>query len=241
MQDSFTAATGHTCVTVVTAPTCTEAGYTTHTCVDCDYVLVTDEVEALGHTFGEWVVTTEPTCTEAGEETRTCEVCGETETQAVPATGHSYEAVVTAPTCTEAGYTTYTCSVCGDTYVADEVAALGHTAEVIPAVEPTCDEPGLTEGSKCSVCGEILTEQEEIPALGHKYVDVVTKPTKTEKGYTTHTCENCGHSYVDSYTDPTPDASADTGDAFSALWIFAMTLSLAGAAALVMGRKKFFG
>ena len=241
MQDSFTAATGHTCITVVTAPTCTEAGYTTHTCIDCDYVLVTDEVEALGHTFGEWTETLAPTCTEAGEEQRECEVCGEIETQAIEATGHDYEAVVTAPTCTEAGYTTYTCCNCGDTYVADEVAALGHTPETVPGKDATCDETGLTEGEKCSVCDEVLTEQEEIPALGHKYVDVVTKPTKTEKGYTTHTCENCGHSYVDSYTDPTPDASADTGDAFSALWIFVMTLSLAGAAALVLNRKKFMG
>ena len=238
-QDSFTAAMGHNCITVVTAPTCTEAGYTTHTCMDCDYVLVTDEVEALGHTFGEWTVTTAPTCTEDGEETRTCEVCGETETQAVAATGHNHEAVVTAPTCTEAGYTTYTCA-CGDTYVADEVAALGHTAEVVPGKDATCEETGLTEGEKCSVCDEVLTEQEEIPATGHKYVDVVTKPTKTEKGYTTHTCENCGHSYVDSYTDPTPDASADTGDAFNALWIIMLTLSMAGAAALVLNRKKFF-
>ena len=81
---------------------------------------------------------------------------------------HSYEAVVTAPTCTEGGYTTYTCA-CGDSYVADETPALGHTEEVIPAVEATCTETGLTEGKKCSVCGEILVAQEETPALGHDW------------------------------------------------------------------------
>ncbi len=35
----------------------------------------------------------------------------------------------------------------------------------------------------------------------HSYKDVVTVPTCTEKGYTTHTC-SCGDSYVDTYTDP---------------------------------------
>jgi hypothetical protein len=35
----------------------------------------------------------------------------------------------------------------------------------------------------------------------HKYQNEVTAPTKTEEGYTTHTCSVCGDSYVDSYTD----------------------------------------
>ncbi|MFQ7010539.1 MAG: leucine-rich repeat domain-containing protein, partial [Oscillospiraceae bacterium] len=34
----------------------------------------------------------------------------------------------------------------------------------------------------------------------HSYKDVVTAPTCTEKGYTTHTC-SCGDSYVDTYVD----------------------------------------
>ncbi len=118
----------------------------------------------------------EATCTEDGsyESVVYCSVCGEElsrETVTVDALGHDYEAVVTAPTCTEGGYTTYTCSRCGDTYVADETAALGHTEEIIPAVEATCTETGLTEGVKCAVCGEILVAQEVVPALGHDFVN----------------------------------------------------------------------
>ena len=33
----------------------------------------------------------------------------------------------------------------------------------------------------------------------HDYESVVTDPTCTEKGYTTHTCTLCGDSYVDTY------------------------------------------
>lgn len=40
------------------------------------------------HAFGEWTVTTPATCTEDGAESRTCSACGETETRAIPATGH---------------------------------------------------------------------------------------------------------------------------------------------------------
>ncbi len=120
---------------------------------------------------------------------------------------HSYTAVVTAPTCTEQGYTTYTCA-CGDSYIADYTDALGHTEEIIPGKDATCTESGLTEGKKCTVCGEILVEQEEIPALGHSFGEwtVTVEPTCTEKGVETRSCacgevetrevEALGHEYV---------------------------------------------
>jgi hypothetical protein len=46
-----------------------------------------------------------------------------------------------------------------------------HTEEIIPAVDATCEEAGLTEGKKCSECGEILVPQNETPALGHNFED----------------------------------------------------------------------
>ena len=49
------------------------------------------EIAALGHDWDESVVTKEPTCTEDGTKLYTCQRCGETNTETIPATGHSYE------------------------------------------------------------------------------------------------------------------------------------------------------
>jgi len=71
-----------------------------------------------------------------------------------------------------------------------------HTEEIIPGKAATCTETGLTEGKKCSVCGEILVAQEEIAALGHteKTTVEIVDATCTEAGSkkTTITCEICG-------------------------------------------------
>ena len=47
----------------------------------------------------------------------------------------------------------------------------------------------------CDECGEAYGDFGK-----HRYDAVVTAPTCTEKGYTTHTCSGCKDSYVDSYT-----------------------------------------
>ncbi|MCD8099064.1 MAG: hypothetical protein LUE06_00590, partial [Oscillospiraceae bacterium] len=167
-------ATGHSYEAVVTEPTCTEGGYTTYTCSVCGDSYVADETEATGHTWDEGVVTKEATCTEDGVMTYTCTVCGETKTEAIEATGHSYEAVVTAPTCTEKGYTTYTCTVCGDSYTTDETEATGHTAgETVTEneVAATCTEDGSYDSVVyCTVCeAELSRETVTVPATGHSY------------------------------------------------------------------------
>ena len=76
----------HSYKDVVTAPTCTEKGYTTHTCA-CGDSYVDTYVDALGHAWDNGKVTKEPTETETGVKTFTCTRCGETKTETIPATG----------------------------------------------------------------------------------------------------------------------------------------------------------
>jgi len=188
---------GHNYEAVVTAPTCTEAGYTTYTCANCGDSYVADETEALGHSFGDWEIVTNATCEADGSKIREC-ACGVTETEVIPAIGHNYEAVVTDPTCTEGGYTTYTCANCGNSYVSDETDALGHSlGDWETVTNATCE----ADGSKIRECACGVTETEVIPAIGHNYEAVVTDPTCTEAGYTTYTCANCGDSYVADETE----------------------------------------
>ena len=173
------------------AVTCTETGLAEgKKCSVCGEILVAQEViPALGHT-GEIVPAVSATCTENGlTEGKICSVCGEglVAQEIIKAQGHNYQSVVTAPTCTKNGYTTYTCAVCADSYVADETEALGHAEEIISSVAPNCTESGLTEGKKCSICGEILVEQEEISALGH--------------GWDGTSCQYCDATRVNPFAD----------------------------------------
>ncbi len=80
----------HSYAAAVSAPTCTEKGYTTHTC-ECGESYADTYVAALGHDFGLWTQTKAPTCTEKGEEKRTCSRCEALETRELAALEHSYE------------------------------------------------------------------------------------------------------------------------------------------------------
>ena len=76
----------HSYTAVVTAPTCTEKGYTTHTC-SCGDSYVDTYVDALGHAWDSGTVTKQPTATETGVRTYTCTRCNATKTETIPATG----------------------------------------------------------------------------------------------------------------------------------------------------------
>ncbi len=39
----------------------------------------------------------------------------------------------------------------------------------IPAIEPTCEKKGYTSGQSCELCGQIIVEPQERPALGHEW------------------------------------------------------------------------
>ena len=95
----------HSYEAVVTAPTCTEAGYTTYTCA-CGDTYTADEVVALGHTeVVDAAVAAD--CTNTGlTEGKHCSVCNTvTVAQEVVPAGHTWD---------NADATVKTCTVCGE-------------------------------------------------------------------------------------------------------------------------------
>ena len=169
----------HSYKAVVTAPTCTSKGYTTHTCA-CGESYVDTYVDALGHSWDSGKVTKQPTETETGIRTYACTRCGETKTETIPKLTHehSYKAVVTVPTCTAKGYTTHTCA-CGDSYVDTYTAALGHDWDSGTVTkEPTATETGVRTYT-CTRCN--ATKTETVPATGS--VDVTQMFTDVTKNW----------------------------------------------------------
>lgn len=70
--------------------TCGKAGRVDTICDNCGEVVSTRELPPTGaHDWGNGVVTTAPTETTPGVRTFTCTVCGQTRTEAIPATGAS--------------------------------------------------------------------------------------------------------------------------------------------------------
>ena len=81
----------HQYVSAVTAPTCTERGYTTYTCTECGNSYKDSYVSALGHDWDDGEVVKNATCTEKGEKIRVCKTCGEELHEAIEQLDHKFE------------------------------------------------------------------------------------------------------------------------------------------------------
>ena len=182
------------------APTCTKAGLTLGShCSVCGFILEEQKtVPAAGHTYR--AVVTEPTCKDRGCTTHICTVCGDSYKDTITQTTqeHDYKVTITTPAiCSKQGVKTFTCSVCGDKYT-EAIAMTEHTPTADKAVAPTCTKAGLTEGSHCSVCGYVITEQAVVPAKSHSYTASVTKDSScSQAGVKTYTCTICGDKYTE--------------------------------------------
>ena len=194
------------------APTCTEKGIESAYCAVCGEKSVR-EIQPLGHDLeglpcegrhcSRCEYTEAPTahvyelieeipadCLYAGIKIYSCE-CGESYTEEVPASGHSFGEwqVSTPSTCIKEGVEKRVCERC----LAEETRSLPLAehdfGEWTATVSPTCTEPG-SKNRACSVCGH--TETAEIPAAGHKYVLVEERSaTCAENGKKIFECSVC--------------------------------------------------
>ena len=239
-KDYYAPAMGHTeVIDEAVHVTCVQNGLTEGShCSVCGETLVKQEViEAIGHEFGEWDTVVEPTEDTEGKAVRQCPLCNETEEKVLPKLDHVhiYTEKIIEPTCTEQGYTTYTCT-CGKSYKDNNVEAKGHTEAIDPKVDPTCTEPGKTEGKHCDICGEVLVAQEEIPVIEHKWDNgqITKEPTATEDGVKTCTCTACGEIKTEAipatgeeivWGDANGDGKVNTKDATRILRYYAGLIS----------------
>ncbi|WP_455721485.1 hypothetical protein [Agathobacter sp.] len=107
-------------------------------------------------------------------------------------------------TCTSDGTKAYYdcangCNAKLDAYASEisdiTIPAKGHTEVTDPAVDATCTKSGKTEGSHCTVCGEVIKAQEEIAPIGHDFGDwqIDPSPTCTDEGSKKRVCTICGY------------------------------------------------
>ena len=189
------------------APTCTKNGLTEGShCAVCGEVIVAQRtVPAPGHELS-YHAGQAATCTQAGWNAyETCGNCGYTTYAEIPALDHNYVDGV----CTRCGASDPDAQPTpGGTDEPDEPHV--HTEVADKAVAPTCTKNGLTEGSHCAVCGEVIVAQRTVPAPGHELsYHAGQAATCTQAGWNAYeTCGNCGyttyaeipaldHNYVD--------------------------------------------
>lgn len=154
------------------------------------------------------------TCTEDGIMTYTCS-CGDSYTETVKGTGHSYKLVSSSPsTCFEPSVSKYKCENCGN-----EITVTGKETDkhkyVITIHGATCTDVGYTEGT-CSECHDSVM-YDFVSPLGHDLTITRTPATCKEHSEVEYSCSRCDyreividtdsslaeHSYKKSVTAPT--------------------------------------
>lgn len=176
--------------------TCTEKGVVIEKCTECgakkEIIL-----NMIPHTFDEGKVEKNPTCMEEGLLVRECLVCHEKEEFILNMAAHSFDEgqIVKEATCKEEGKIVFSCTVCSKS-VEQIIPTLEHNVIKKEGKEPNCYNEGLTVGYECSLCGEVLVEQQVLEALGHAWGEpkIVTKATCTNEGVEKVTCSLCSAS-----------------------------------------------
>lgn len=173
----------------VTAPTCTEAGVMTYSCTACG-ITKTEPVNALGHSFTNYISNNDATCTEDGTETAVCERCPETVTRTAAGSkkGHAEDGgtITKQPTETEAGVKTFRCTVCGAETRRETISPIA--AEHTHVYGTTWIYDTANHWHEC-VCGEKADTANHTSDGG----TVTKQPTSTETGVKTFKCTVCGY------------------------------------------------
>lgn len=196
--------TGHKNTETVkgTDPDCTLSGVTDGIkCKDCGaWVQEQTTLPALDH---DWIISAEnsyaATCEKEGLNFYNCSRCKVTKEEKVPVIEHAWGGWITdvEATCQTNGSQHRECANCK--LVETQEIPNGGGCNIVSSdyVAPTCTTPGYTGGTHCTKCNTVYTLPQEIPALGHHYVDQITPATIGENGQASSICENCGDTMTD--------------------------------------------
>lgn len=177
-------------------------------------------IDALNHDYE--TITIAPTCTEIGYIVKTCKRtnCNHTVSAPVAALGHTFIPVATVPAkCGIEGTKAHNkCSECDKLFAIDanpaditirEIAeadlvieGLSHKPETVSFVNPTYNAAGNEAGSKCSLCGEPITNAAVLDELDEsvKFYYVISGVNNSE------TAVNSGYVTLEIYFEVLADA-----------------------------------
>lgn len=192
-------ATGHNWSSwkTVKQPTETSEGRDERTCSNCNAKesRTLPKLPVHNHRYDS-KITKAATCTSDGIKTFTC-ACGDSYTETIKATGHSWSNWVTTkqPTETSEGKAERACSKCNlkESKTLDKLPSKPtehthkYTSKITKAA--TCTSDGVK--TYTCTCGDSYTET--IKATGHSWSgwNTVKEPTESAEGKAEHTCSKC--------------------------------------------------
>ena len=206
LRNSAHAETESALTTSVTTATCEEEGETTYTtnqfknsAFDVQSKTVPG-TPALGHDWGVpsyvW--------SEDNKTVTASRVCKRDESHTESETADAASQIKTAAACETDGETEYRASFENEAFseqtkVLTDIPALGHTPVIDEAVESTCTNTGLTQGSHCSVCGKVLVQQQVTAKKTHTlHYNPSKQATDTAPGVKAYwSCSVCGKLFSD--------------------------------------------
>ena len=151
-------------------------------CSRCDAVIESP------HLWDNGIITKQPTHLETGIKVYSCIVCEKSKDTALEKSEeHHYVNWIDLDE-------TQHKKICECEQVFYEDHVYGSWTVITPSTEES-------KGQRQRICACGRTVTESIPVLKHIYIPNIIKPTCEEKGYTLHTCRNCGEGYKDSYVD----------------------------------------
>ena len=182
---------------VVTPPTCTQNGYTTHTCPNCGDSYKDSETGKSPHSFGDWETIQAPTCEQGGSRKRVCAVCKYTETENLNPNGHEWEDNYTVdkePTCQSDGSQSIHCKNCDAAKDSQTIPRVDHKyTNYVSNHDATCTKDGTKTASCDFGCGNTDTLPDDGSMLEHDYEWTYHNDAACEKnGTETGVCKDCG-------------------------------------------------